>query len=64
MDLVLLLEHLGAKRDRRDLTDAAETLKRETDALLSSPATRTPDLGGTCGTKAFTAALVAAINKI
>ncbi|MDA0651740.1 MAG: isocitrate/isopropylmalate dehydrogenase family protein [Proteobacteria bacterium] len=60
--VAMLLEHLGARKDRRDLTDAAETLKRETDALLASPATRTPDLGGRCGTKAFTAALVAAIN--
>ncbi|NQV48377.1 MAG: isocitrate/isopropylmalate dehydrogenase family protein, partial [Rhodospirillaceae bacterium] len=60
--VAMLLEHLGARTDRRDLTDAAETLKRETDALLASPATRTPDLGGTCGTKAFTAALVAAIS--
>jgi len=61
--VAMLLEHLGAKNDRRDLTDAAETLKRETDALLSSPATRTPDLGGNCGTKAFSAALVSAIGK-
>jgi len=60
--VAMLLDHLGAKTDRRDLADAAETLKRETDALLASPATRTPDLGGTCGTKAFTAALVAAIS--
>jgi len=60
--VAMLLEHLGARGDRRNLTNAAETLKRETDALLASPATRTPDLGGTCGTKAFTAALVAAIN--
>lgn len=60
--VAMLLEHLGAKKDRRDLTDAAATLKRETDALLASPTTRTIDLGGHCGTKAFTAALVAAIN--
>jgi 3-isopropylmalate dehydrogenase len=60
--VAMLLEHLGAKKERRDLIDAAETLKVETDALLASPATRTPDLGGSSGTKAFTAALVAAIN--
>jgi 3-isopropylmalate dehydrogenase len=60
--VAMLLEHLGARTGRRDLADAAVTLKRETDALLSSPATRTPDLGGSCGTKAFTAALVSAIG--
>lgn len=60
--VAMLLEHLGAKADRKDLAQAAETLKRETDALLVSPETRTPDLGGSCGTKAFTAALVAAIE--
>lgn len=60
--VAMLLEHLGARTNRADLTAAADTLKTETDALLSSPATRTPDLGGTCGTRAFTAALVAAID--
>jgi len=60
--VAMLLEHLGAKKIRSDLTEAAGTLKRETDVLLASAATRTPDLGGTCGTKAFTAALIASIN--
>lgn len=61
--VAMLLDHLGAKHDRRDLTDAAETLKRETDALLAAPTTRTPDLGGSCGTKAFTETLVAALGR-
>lgn len=60
--VAMLLEHLGAKRSRQDMIDAAATLKTETDALLSSPGTRTSDLGGNCGTKAFAAALVSAIG--
>jgi len=60
--VAMLLDHLGAHGNRRDLVDAAACLNAGTDALLADPATRTPDLGGTAGTKAFTEALVGAIS--
>jgi 3-isopropylmalate dehydrogenase len=60
--VAMLLDHLGARHNRDDLTAAAGCLKDETDALLADSRTRTIDLGGTCGTKDFTRALVAAIG--
>jgi 3-isopropylmalate dehydrogenase len=60
--VAMLLDHLGAHGNRRDLVDAAACLKLHTDALLGNPASRTADLGGTAGTRAFTEALVAAIS--
>ena len=42
----MLLRHLGA-------ADAADAMDRALDAALATPATRTPDLGGALGTKAF-----------
>ncbi len=61
--VAMLLEHLGAKNSRNDLAAAAECLKTNADALLADPATRTHDLGGTCGTRAFGNALAAAISR-
>jgi 3-isopropylmalate dehydrogenase len=61
--VAMLLDHLGAKNSRDDLTVAAACLKTETDGLLADATTRTVDLGGSCGTTAFTEALVAAIEK-
>lgn len=60
--VAMLLDHLGAKSNRNDLTAAAACLKAETDGLLADPKTRTVDLGGACGTKDFSRALVAAIE--
>ena len=42
----MLLEHLGQ-------TGPADTLNAALARALSDPATRTPDLGGTCGTRSF-----------
>ncbi len=60
--VAMLLDHLGASRDRADLTEAAECLKGKTDGLLADSKTRTVDLGGSCGTREFTAALVASLE--
>jgi 3-isopropylmalate dehydrogenase len=49
----MLLEHLGAGRQRRDLAEAGAALSGAVDALLADPATRTRDLGGSMGTRAF-----------
>jgi isocitrate/isopropylmalate dehydrogenase len=56
---VLVLADLDAPRRHDDtrFAGAAETIDRSVDALLKDPATRTADLGGKLGTKAFTAAL-------
>ncbi len=53
--------------DRKDvgekaLSHAAAAIEGAIDALLSSPETRTPDLGGPLGTRAFGEALAARVG--
>ncbi len=52
----MLLEWLAAKHGER-FRDAARIVTSAVDAMLADPATRTRDLGGALGTRAFTAAL-------
>lgn len=60
--VAMLLEHLGDRHGRNALVDAGMTLKTVTDGLLAQPETRTIDLGGPLGTRAFGAAVVDAIR--
>jgi isocitrate/isopropylmalate dehydrogenase len=59
----MLLEHLGAKTSDNGLAVAAQCLVSGTDAVLADDSTRTRDLGGTGGTKAFGDALIERIRK-
>jgi 3-isopropylmalate dehydrogenase len=52
----MLLRHLGH-------VDAAAAIETAIDDALRRPETRTPDLGGALGTRAFAAHLAAAISK-
>ena len=47
---------------RADLGAAAERISAAVDRTLSAPATCTADLGGSLGTRAFTAAVIAALD--
>jgi 3-isopropylmalate dehydrogenase len=58
----MLLGWLGRRHGRAALADAERALEAAVDALLKDPATRTRDLGGTLGTRAWTQALVAALG--
>ena len=44
---------LAARRQRPEFGQAAKAVEAAIDASLQAPATRTPDLGGKLGTKAF-----------
>jgi isocitrate/isopropylmalate dehydrogenase len=59
----MLLEHLGARTSDNGLAVAAQCLVAGTDAVLADDATRTRDLGGTGGTKAFGDALIERIAE-
>jgi isocitrate/isopropylmalate dehydrogenase len=59
----MLLEHLGAKTSDNGLAVAAQCLVSGTDAVLADDSTRTRDLGGTGGTKAFGDALIERIRE-
>src|SRR5690606_13707692 len=49
----MLLTWLSEKHGRDDLHKAARAMEDAVDATLANGQTRTPDLGGTMGTKAF-----------
>jgi 3-isopropylmalate dehydrogenase len=61
LSAAMLLEWLAVKHSRPEFDTAAKAIEAAIDAALQSPETRTVDLGGKLGTKAFTAKLVAAI---
>lgn len=54
----MLLAWIGRRRGRAEFAAAAAAIEAAVDALLASPATRTADLGGALGTRAFGRALV------
>jgi 3-isopropylmalate dehydrogenase len=58
LSIAMLLEWLGARHGRANLTGAARSMTTALDGLLANPATRTADLCGTLGTAAFGQALV------
>jgi isocitrate/isopropylmalate dehydrogenase len=60
--VALLLEHLGAKRHDNALLEASQVLVQAVDGLIAKPATRTADLGGGLGTRAFGQAVAARIT--
>lgn len=53
----MLLEWLGAQRQRRDLADAGRAILNALDATVSEPSTRTRDLGGSLDTRGFAEAV-------
>ena len=53
-----MLDWIAAKEQDNKLKEAGHRLGAALDAQLSKPATRTRDLGGPLGCKAFGAALV------
>ena len=63
LSTAMLFEHLGATRKDARLADAAAAFFRNVDRLLGSAETRTRDLGGKLGTKAFAEAVARAVRE-
>jgi 3-isopropylmalate dehydrogenase len=61
LSIALLLEWLGARHTRPDLTTAARAMISALDHVLANPDTRTADLGGPLGTAAFGEAVTQAV---
>jgi 3-isopropylmalate dehydrogenase len=57
LSAALLLDWLGGRHGRTNFIEAAAVVEPAIDALIADPATRTADLDGTLGTRAFTEAL-------
>ena len=49
----MLLEWLAERHKRPEFAEAAKAIEAAIDVALKSPETRTADLGGKLGTKAF-----------
>ena len=61
LSVAMLLEWQAERHGRSDCAAAAARITAAVDRTLSNPATRTADLGGSLGTRAFTAAVIAAL---
>lgn len=59
----MLLDWLGTRHARSDMSDAAACIDHALDAVLADPNQRTGDLGGSLGTRAFCASVVAQIDR-
>jgi 3-isopropylmalate dehydrogenase len=59
----MLLGWLGRRHGRGDLAQAERRIEEAVDALVRNPATRTRDLGGALGTRAWTEALLEALSR-
>jgi 3-isopropylmalate dehydrogenase len=63
LSAAMLLGWLAQRHQQANYAKAQGMIEAAVDALIKDPATRTPDLGGPLGTKAFTAALCARIRQ-
>jgi 3-isopropylmalate dehydrogenase len=59
----MLMQWLGEHRSLPAFQQAGAAIEAAVDTVLRNPATRTPDLGGGTGTRAFSAAVVAEVAK-
>jgi 3-isopropylmalate dehydrogenase len=59
----MLLEWLGAHRQRRDLANAGRAILSALDATVANPSTRTRDLGGELDTLGFAQAVVDGLRQ-
>jgi len=61
LSVAMMVRWVGDKRASKPMQDAGDAMVRAVDKVLENPATRTRDIGGTIGCKAFTAAVVEAV---
>jgi isocitrate/isopropylmalate dehydrogenase len=61
LSAAMLLEWLGTRHSRSEFAQAAQAIESAIDGALKNPATRTADLGGKFGTRAFTAEIAGRI---
>ena len=63
LSVAMLLQWLGERRVDAVLQQAGDAMGAAVDAVLSNPASRTSDLGGTMGTEAFGASVAAQLDR-
>jgi len=63
LSVAMMLQWLGDSRGNRPWQQAGDAMTTAVDAVLANPATRTRDIGGTTGCRAFAAAVTQAAAK-
>jgi 3-isopropylmalate dehydrogenase len=61
LSAAMLLEWIGERKEQQKLVAAGKAIDAAVDKVLGNPQTRTADLGGRLGTRAFGAAVAAAL---
>jgi 3-isopropylmalate dehydrogenase len=64
LSTAMMLDWLARRRKDAKLAQAATLIERAVEQVLDAPASRTRDVGGSQGTRAFTDAVVAAVAKL
>jgi isocitrate/isopropylmalate dehydrogenase len=64
LSAAMLLDWLGRRHGAAHFADAAQAIEAAIDRMLARPDGRTADLGGSLGTRAFTAALVRELDTV
>ena len=62
LSAAMLLDWRGRRDGNAKLVEAGVLIERAVEKVVGNPTTRTPDIGGTLGTDAFTAAVIAAMH--
>jgi len=63
LSVAMMVRWVGDKQKNKAMQDAGDAMVRAVDKALENPATRTRDIGGTIGCKAFTEAVVRAVAE-
>lgn len=63
LSVAMLLQWMGERRAHAGLSRAGDAIEAAVDAVLQNPETRTADLGGSTGTKAFGLAVAAHVER-
>ena len=64
LSVAMMVRWVGDKQKNKAMQDAGDAMVRAVDKALENPATRTRDIGGTIGCKAFTEAVVRAVAEV
>jgi len=63
LSVAMMVRWVGDKQKNKAMQDAGDAMVRAVDRVLENPKTRTKDIGGTIGCKAFTEAVVDAVAE-
>jgi 3-isopropylmalate dehydrogenase len=64
LSVAMMVQWLADKRQEAKLRQAGDAMTAAVDAVLANPETRTPDLGGSMGCKAFAQAVASAVATV